>query len=212
LATAIVCLFEADADFRLVGIVDLKQEEISVQSEELETQIDELRLNNNEIQQANIQLRDSEENNGKIALELGEQLRILDYAHVLVRDTSDHIIRWNTGLQNLYGYTKEEAIGRVSHELFKTSFPVSKEDLAESLARTGHWQGELVHKTKSGQNIVVASHQVLYRDDCGNPRAVLEVNNDITGQKRLERQLSLKKNELEEQLRIVDLAHVLIHI
>ncbi|HMK45352.1 MAG TPA: PAS domain S-box protein, partial [Methanocella sp.] len=133
---------------------------------------------------------------------LQEQARIIDLAHVIIRDPNSRIISWTSGDELLYGYTKEEAVGMVSNKLFQTVFPVSKEAVDESLELTGHWQGELVHLAKDGHKVVVASHQVLYREH-GKPVAILEVNNDITEQKRLENQLRDAKNRAELYLDIM---------
>ena len=125
------------------------------------------------------------------ARSLQEHAQLLDLAHVLIRDKDDRIIVWNTGLEALYGFTKQEALGRVPADLFKTSFPESRQAIDECLQKTGHWEGELVHVAKDGGTVVVASHQVLHRDDNGDPVAVLEVNNDITG--RVQAQRALEK-------------------
>jgi PAS domain S-box-containing protein len=126
------------------------------------------------------------------------QDQILDLAHVLIRDHNDCIVSWNTGAEMLYGFSKEEAIGRVSHDLFKTVFPVSKEAVAEALATTGDWQGELVHTAKDGHRVVVASHQIARRDEHGNLEAVVEINNDVTEQKRAEEELR-RSSQFPEQ-------------
>ena len=46
----------------------------------------------------------------------------------------------------LYGYTREEARGRVSHELLGTEFeggPITP--VLNALERAGHWEGQLHH-------------------------------------------------------------------
>ncbi len=125
------------------------------------------------------------------AAKLREQTELLDQAHVLARNLDDRIILWNRGAEQLYGWSKEEALGRVSHELFETSFPQPLEEMKAELRRTGSWEGELVHKRKDGTHITVASHWVLFRDESGKPLAVLEANNDITRTKQAERRLDL---------------------
>jgi two-component system CheB/CheR fusion protein len=50
------------------------------------------------------------------------QAEILNLAHLLIRDSSDRIVFWNTGAEKLYGWTRDEALGRVSHELLQTQF------------------------------------------------------------------------------------------
>lgn len=123
------------------------------------------------------------------ALAQQAQAHLLDMAHVLIRDPQSRIIYWNHGMQQLYGWTEEEALGRVSHDLFQTRFPVSKETTERALIETGEWKGELVHICKDGSRIVVASHQTLHRDSRDEPASILEVNNDITAFKQAERAL-----------------------
>ncbi len=130
---------------------------------------------------------------------LAEQARLLDLSRdaILVRDGADRIIYWNEGASQLYGYTREEALGRVSHDLLDTEFPEPFKRIIEEFRRDDRWSGELTHKRKDGNQIVVLSRWALDRDDQGNLRSVLETNNDITHQKRTEEAL----RESEEQLR-----------
>ena len=55
---------------------------------------------------------------------LREQALILDLAHdtVCIRDGQDQITYWNEGAQRLYGWSKEEALGRTTHSLLCTQF------------------------------------------------------------------------------------------
>jgi PAS domain S-box-containing protein len=115
-----------------------------------------------------------------------EQARVLDLAQVLVRDTKGHIVLWNLGAEKLYGYTREEAVGRLSHELLQTQFPEPVERIEEELDRAGTWEGELVHRKHDGSHVVVASVWVLQRDDQGLPLRILEANTDITERRHAE--------------------------
>ncbi len=134
------------------------------------------------------------------AEKLGEQTKKLDLAHVLARDMNDRIIFWNRGAEEMYGWTKEEALGKISHELFHTVFPESLEKLTDALRNTGVWEGELVHLRRDGSQVVVASHQVVHLDKANRPAAIIEVNNDVTGLKRAEQALQEAHGELEERV------------
>lgn len=117
---------------------------------------------------------------------LREQSRVLDLAQVLVRDLDGRVVLWNEGSQRLYGFSKEEALGRVSHELLQTRFPIPLADAEAELFRTGTWEGELVHRSRRGEEIKVQSQWVLYRDADGRPARVLEANADVTERRRVE--------------------------
>jgi len=123
------------------------------------------------------------------AEQVREQAALLELAPVLVRDLDSRIVLWTHGAEQLYGFSKEEALNRVSHELFQTQFPTSREQVDEALRRTGRWEGELVHRTRDGERLVVASQHIVYRDAGGRPARILEVNADVTERKDAERAL-----------------------
>ena len=140
-----------------------------------------------------------------------ERAVLLDLSNdaILVRDGDDRVTYWNKSASELYGFRREEAIGRVSHELLQTEFPESLERITEQLHRDSRWRGELRHTRKDGSQIVVVSRWALDRNHDGNPKCVLETNNDITQQKQLESDLRASEerfrilaNELENQVRV----------
>jgi PAS domain S-box-containing protein len=132
---------------------------------------------------------------------LREQANLLNLTHdtVFVRDMRDVITYWNRGAEALYGWTREEAVGTVSHQLTHTRFPAPLEAIKAELLRTGRWEGELIHAKRDGTQVVVASRWSLQRDAQGNPMAILETNNDITERKRAEEELA----KTEQRLRAV---------
>jgi PAS domain S-box-containing protein len=121
--------------------------------------------------------------------QLQEQAALLELAPVLVRDLENRIVLWTRGAEQLYGYSEAEALGRVSHELFQTEFEQGKAYVDEMLSRVGQWEGELVHRKRDGERLLVASQQIVYRDSSGRPVRILEVNADITERKRVEQSL-----------------------
>jgi len=104
-------------------------------------------------------------------------------------------------MEKMYGWTKAEALGSISHELLRTEFPEPQERIRKSILERGHWEGELRHTRKDGQQIVVSSQWVLHTDDQGRPAAILEINNDITERKQAEEQILRLNAELERRVR-----------
>ncbi|HEX5440710.1 MAG TPA: PAS domain S-box protein, partial [Ktedonobacterales bacterium] len=51
-------------------------------------------------------------------LRLQDDLINLAHDAILVRDASNRILVWNTGAEELYGWTAHEAVGQVTHSLF----------------------------------------------------------------------------------------------
>ncbi len=131
---------------------------------------------------------------------LREQARILDLAPVLIRDLNGRILFWNTGSEQMYGWKAEEALEKTTHALLKTEYPRAEEEIKARVLAHGHWEGELVHARKDGQRLVIASHWVLHRDENDKPKAILEVNNDITERKQAEREIRRLNEELEQRV------------
>lgn len=119
---------------------------------------------------------------------LEEKARLLDLTNdaVLVRDASDRITFWNKGATDMYGFSWEEAIGRVSHDLLRTEFPEPIDSIQERLGRDGQWAGELIHTCATGASKTVSTRWVVDRDASGNIRSILESNRDVTEKKRAE--------------------------
>jgi PAS domain S-box-containing protein len=121
---------------------------------------------------------------------LQQKTELVNYSHdaIITADKNRVIMTWNTGAEEIYGWTEAEAIGKVTHEFLLTGSPVSIDDIDRKLARDGRWDGELVHTRRDGKRITVESRQVLRRDAAGGPTGILEINRDISDRKRLEDQ------------------------
>jgi PAS domain S-box-containing protein len=139
---------------------------------------------------------------------LREQAELLDLAHdtIMVRGLDGTIRFWNRGAEEMYGFSKQQATGRIAHDLLWTVFPHPPAEINADLLRKGRWEGELIHTSRDGTRIVAASRWVLQRDKDGQAYGVMEINNDITARKRAQEELQLAKRHAEDvavQLRSV---------
>jgi PAS domain S-box-containing protein len=131
---------------------------------------------------------------------LAEQVLLLDLSGdaIIVRDEADCVTFWNKGATDLYGFSRSEAMGRLTDALLQTEFPEPLESITEQLHRDNRWTGELIHTCKDGRRIIVLSRWAIERDALGGRRRVLETNNDITEQKQTERTLLESEDRLQK--------------
>jgi PAS domain S-box-containing protein len=113
----------------------------------------------------------------------------LAYNAIIVRDLSGRITFWNARAEELYGFTRKEALGQVIHTLLQTRFPEPSGEHMAALTTQGRWEGEITHTTKDGRQLMILSRQALQRDETGRPVAVMEINLDMTEQRRIEAEL-----------------------
>ena len=115
-------------------------------------------------------------------------LLTLSYEPMLAWRLDGPIEFWNAGAERLYGFGQDEAVGRSSHALLRTEFPIDFADLRSQLKDRQNWLGELHHTCKDGSKVVVESRMQLFSDDF-----VLEANRDIT--ERIEIEVALRESE-----------------
>jgi PAS domain S-box-containing protein len=121
-------------------------------------------------------------------------LLTLSYEPMLAWRLDGPIEFWNAGAERLYGFAQDEAVGRTSHALLQTEFPIVFSDLRSQLRDRGNWLGELHHIRKDGSEVVVESHMQLFGDSL-----VLEANRDITKRRQMEESLRGAQEELAKR-------------
>jgi two-component system, cell cycle sensor histidine kinase and response regulator CckA len=168
---------------------------LQIANEELENRV---QARTRELSQA-IEWLQQEMRNRKQAVEkIREQAALIDISPdaIFVRDLECHVLFWNKGAEEMYGWTSDEIIGRESCQLLIKPQSSQLELPLSTVLTTGEWQGELTKVMKSGQEILVFSRWILMRDEAGNPKSILTVETDITAQKQLEQQF-LRTQRLE---------------
>jgi diguanylate cyclase (GGDEF)-like protein/PAS domain S-box-containing protein len=123
-------------------------------------------------------------------INLRTQASLLDKAQdaIIVRGIDDQVLFWNKSAERMYGWTRDEALGRKIQELMS-------DDPAELLAaknaalETGHWIGEAERNCRDGSTVTVQVRLSLIRNDAGEPEALLSINTDISQRKAAEREI-----------------------
>lgn len=127
---------------------------------------------------------------------LNQQLK---YMSGLINQTEDAIVSsrddiietWNKGAEKIYGYTKEEAVGKNAYDIVKTSLDeAGRAAFLEIIQKEGKWHGEAVHTNKNGNkiNLLVSITKI---EDKTSSNFLVSIAKDITEKKKDEEKIVL---------------------
>lgn len=102
-----------------------------------------------------------------------------DFHAVILRNLDGSIAYWNVTSERNYGFTRNEAVGSVSHHLLETIFPRPLSEINECLQTAGVWEGELIHTLSDGSRVKVRSRWQLVPTEADSS-LVLEVNEPLS--------------------------------
>ena len=104
---------------------------------------------------------------------------------IMERNINGDVLFWNAGAENLYGWQRDEILGKDIHSILRTVFPVPREEIDTALRDRKVWHGNLLQTKKDGSEIIVACRKIMNHEG----DAVLEVSRDITAQLKAEEAL-----------------------
>jgi PAS domain S-box-containing protein len=117
----------------------------------------------------------------------------------------DHFcaIEWNAACERIFGYTRDEAIGRHAKDLI---LPVQVHELVDGIyqslmRQTGGQHSINENVTKDGRIIICEWFNTTLINKDGKAIGVASVCRDITKQKQLEEELARHREHLEEQVK-----------
>jgi two-component system cell cycle sensor histidine kinase/response regulator CckA len=131
-------------------------------------------------------------------LQLREQATLLDISQdaICVQSLSGRIEFWNPACEQLYGWTRAEALGANTADLL---FGRTGRELLQAQADVlahGSWSGELQQTTRNGRTVHTQTRFSLVRDAHDQPKSILVVSTDITERRKLEQEF-LRAQRLE---------------
>jgi PAS domain S-box-containing protein len=121
---------------------------------------------------------------------VSQQAALLDHAQdaILVRDLAHNILFWNKGAERLYGWNRQDALGKNAIDLLYKQSTAVFETANREVLETGEWKGEMRQVRRNGENMTVESRWTLVRDEHSQPTSILIINTDITERKQMESQ------------------------
>ena len=104
---------------------------------------------------------------------------------VVVHDLENQVLYWNQAAEALYGWSADEIKGRPVARIFYLETN-EREEAVQELRDCGSWTGELRQIDRNGDEYYIQSRQQLFRDDAGEPTAVVCYNTNVTELKKLQ--------------------------
>jgi PAS domain S-box-containing protein len=121
----------------------------------------------------------------------------LDHSNVLIRSWDGVIEHWSEGCERLYGYSAEEATGKLLHELLQTEYPLPVAELQDQLLLQGVWRGELKQRRKDGSAVFVSIQQVMLEPLSGERPPIVCTHSDITSRLEMQHELETANARLK---------------
>jgi PAS domain S-box-containing protein len=148
----------------------------------------------------------SERKESEAALALQAHLLANVHDAILALDGSFRITYWNEAAEQLFGWSREEAVGHLSKELLQAVIPDSSwDDARAALLHAGSFRGEVRYRHKDGHELWTDVHSRVIVNDDGATEAVVASIRDIGEQKRAQEALAWEAARLRA---IVDAAPV----
>ena len=174
-------------------------------SEELQTTKEELQSVNVELETVNRELRqkvDERKQAEELVRRYASLLRLSQDA-VHVRRLGGQIEFWNDGAEDLYGFTEKEVVGKNVYQLLQTVGAISMAEVDAMLARVGHWEGDLVNRSKKGRMVTVSVRMQLVRGEDGDER-IFESGHDISERKQAQQRLAAIVDSIADGFYAID--------
>ncbi len=115
---------------------------------------------------------------------------------IQIVDLEGQIIYSNTAVEEIYGYSSGEIIGKHVSEL-NVDNELARKVIIPSIKETGRWSGELTVRHKEGHEFPIWLSASMVKNDAGEPIAMLGIIRDVTRRKRAEEVLRRSHDELE---------------
>jgi PAS domain S-box-containing protein len=109
---------------------------------------------------------------------------------VLATDAEFALTAWNRGAERMFGWTADEALGRLVHELIPTSF--SDAELAaemRELVDTGRWRGEAIWYGKHATPVYAEALTIALSSDQPEVTGYLCIMRDVAERRRARQDL-----------------------
>lgn len=127
---------------------------------------------------------------------------------IFSRGADQRLLTWNNGAEKLFGYSKEDIIGKTAKELgFIRLNQQEIMAMENQVLKTGSWASEMDYYRKDGSSFYGSVTANLIQNETGKSSAFYFIVKNISERKKLEDQLRQSNDQLEQRVteRTIDL-------
>jgi PAS domain S-box-containing protein len=124
--------------------------------------------------------------------ELKRQADVFDQAQeaILILELDGRVRSWNKSAERIYGWSRDEVMGRSIQELFGPDSQALLDGVAHGSSHRAFTMDWAV-KNRRGEELTVEVHQTPVRSEAGTAEAIISIHFDVTQRRRDEEQLRL---------------------
>ncbi|MBI5185028.1 MAG: response regulator [Nitrospinae bacterium] len=147
-------------------------------------------------------LRIQAEEKLKAAREHAQRLIDSSLDMIISADKDRNVVEFNRAAQEIFGYTKEEVLGKNVGMLYAD--PSEGLEIKKMLEQTGRFAGEITNKRKNGEIFPSFISATILKNPDGTLHGIMGVSRDITDLKKAQEALRNAKEKAEEATRLKD--------
>jgi PAS domain S-box-containing protein len=104
---------------------------------------------------------------------------------VVVMDLAGRILDWNPGAERLFGFTREQMLGKTPDILYTGGGAEPTARMLAEMRGRGRFKGEIAFRRRDGTEGVAETVLVPHTDEWGRTVAAIQVHRDLTELKKL---------------------------
>lgn len=117
---------------------------------------------------------------------------------IIGADDQFRVTSWNPAAEKLYGWTREEALGKSVSEVVRSDTTPAQLALAQkAVQERGEYVSEWTHRNKAGETLIVLGDTITLRNTRGKITGYVSVNRDVTAGRLVEQALAESEARLQ---------------